>query len=228
MLQLIGCGVSNEWWTTAAHMCCLGMPLQHTYTRSLVFLSDQYADLPNPCSVLPGYISMLALPVLLMNIQVDEGLRQLSSFLATVDPGRNWGGLALVDISSAAATPGIEPPKDSNGMPNEVLWVCKACLSGKRGAGQGGGNSNPNQHQHMRLLQSRVDTLQRYIKAQGLPLPPLPQAGGGEGRPGELLSMRSLRRSIGGMAPSSNAGSKGGLLGCFPAAGGGARVHPAP
>jgi hypothetical protein len=128
-------------------------------------------------------------------LQVDAGLRQLAAFLATVDPTQTWGGLALMDLNSSSTTAaGSSDSAAAAGAPSlnsqDVLWVCKGCLTGKCGgdaAGAGGsskGASKGNkrlgtavsiketkQAAQIQELQARIDGLQKYIRANGLAVP---------------------------------------------------------
>jgi hypothetical protein len=184
--------------------------------------------------------------------QVDEGLRQLASFLATVDPTQTWGGLALVDLgatesSKAAAADAV--------VSQDVLWCCKACLAGKcsaaggissdaakkgkdKGKDKGKVSKQAEQLQALtakwKAQDAEISLLRKYIKAKGLPVPPstlgaaLSSSGSlGAGRGGSSssggLAGQLLAKTGSGKGALSGSGTWKGLL-----SSGGATVHPEP
>jgi hypothetical protein len=130
----------------------------------------------------------------IVNPQMDAGLRQLAAFLATVDPTQTWGGLALMDMnSSSTPAAGSADSCAAAGAPNlssqDVLWVCKGCLTGKCGAHADASSSSKGaskgskrlgtavsiketkQAAQIQELQARIGSLQKYIRANGLAVP---------------------------------------------------------
>jgi hypothetical protein len=181
--------------------------------------------------------------------QVDEGLRQLASFLATVDPTQTWGGLALVDLGTIQAeqqAAGQQVTASDTVVEQDVLWVCKSCLAGKCSAGPGGGKAagpgdTAKQCDQLTVKikeqEGELTMLKGYISSNGLPLPSADAAGASSGRwaqaaaPGQLAAPGSpLARSSSSnkKAAAGTSSSGGSWLGCLPGSNKASAVHPAP
>jgi hypothetical protein len=183
---------------------------------------------------------------------VDEGLRQLATFLATVDPTQTWGGLALVDLgateaSKAAAADAV--------VSQDVLWCCKGCLAGKcsaaggissdaakkgkdKGKDKGKVSKQAEQlqelHARWKAQDGEISVLRKYIRAKGLPLPPSTM-GAALSSSGSLGASRGRSSNGGGVAGQllAKSGSGKGALSSSgkwkgPLSSGGANVHREP
>ncbi len=144
-------------------------------------------------------------------LQHDASLRLLHAFLNQNDPNREWAGLAVVDLgndTSSGAGSAINAPADK-----QVLWCCKACLTGGLAAEAAGSQSKRSGkmvpkadydklHTSLKEAEEEVRRLKHIVQCAGLEVP-------ARRRTGEQLLLQPPRRRSGEQQVLAKVESKG-------------------